>query len=178
MEGRMMASRKAPLACSSPATFSNHTLPTRKIVSSMARKRLKDKIKHIQMQEVIKKFATVATNLLDCSSSTGCAPPTLCTSIRPVRERERKERSKTKEWKKGGIHNSSLQNSDVWHKLTCHSCRSSEGSGLQLPPLGHQNLPVVGQCQQQLLQSCLRRRGGEEEGQGRIETIGRRWKET
>ena len=48
----------------------------------------------------------------------------------------------------------------MWHKLTCHSCRSSEGSGLQLPPLGHQNLPVVGQCQQQLLQSCLRRRGG------------------
>lgn len=51
----------------------------------------------------------MATNLLDCSSSAGCAPPTLCTSIRPVRERERKERSKTKEWKEGGIHNSSLQ---------------------------------------------------------------------
>lgn len=123
-----------------------------------------------------KKNCHHATNLLDCSSSTGCAPPTLCTSIRPVRERERGGRSKKKEWKEGGIHNSSLQNSGVWHKLTCHSCRSSEGSGLQLPPLGHQNFPVVSQCQQQLLQSCLRRRGVEEEGQGRRETIGRRWR--
>ena len=42
-----------------------------------------------------KNVAIMITNLLDCSSSTGCAPPTLCTSIRPVREREReREREK------------------------------------------------------------------------------------
>ena len=47
----MMASRKAPLACSSPATSPNHTPPTRRTVSSMARKRLQDVIKNLKIKK-------------------------------------------------------------------------------------------------------------------------------